>query len=163
MQTINNKDYVIKDLSFKNSNTEGSTLAALEYLKAKNFNGLLYVTGDFAGNARHSASSRTDWDIIMHLLRELQPAKRLKPTKSIKNRVACLNSLFKTFDGTNNLFINRTEKDLINDLRRLEWAENGMQFAKAGSKDFSHRPDALSYKAYNFNNVVEREDLPGYG
>ena len=122
-------------------------------MQLQKFNGTLNVTGDYAGirTTTQSDASRSDYVIIADKFKNYKDYKRrIKPTKSIKDRVNAINAMFRNASGDIRMFINvnkcpRLHKDLIN----VEWSESGFKL-NSTNKDLTHASDALSYFAYNY-------------
>lgn len=114
-------------------------------------NGNLTITGDWSGKRRESSASSSDYDIIEYYFKNYPNYKEMaRPTLSIKDRVASLNSYLLSYDGTQRLFINKECKKLINDLYKVEFKENGMQLEDKNAA-LTHASDALSYLTYNLS------------
>jgi hypothetical protein len=141
---------VVKEFIYKYSNTEGMCESVKTWLDQQGFEGTLNVTGDNTGNFNKSAASRSDYQIIDFFFKNYKDYnKKTKATKSIRNRVACLNSLFLSASGISKLYIDKSCDKLIEDLRRVEWRENGTQLDDKDAER-THASDALSYFAYNY-------------
>lgn len=139
--------FVVKEFILKNSNTEETCLAVKKYLDSNGFKGELRLTGDYAGNQMRSSSSLSDWQIIRKYFPEGR--QKIRPTRSVKDRVNALNSLFNNASGERRLFINEDCRVLIDDLRKVIWTESKFELDKS-NKERTHASDALSYFAYNF-------------
>jgi hypothetical protein len=149
--------YVTKEFVYRNSNTEGTCEAIDKFFKETGFNGTLESTGDSSGHANKSSASRSDYAIIEQYFKNYKGYKKpsTRPTRTIRDRVAALNPLFKSMSGEIRLRIDSRCIKLIDDLRRVEWRENGTQLDDR-DVDRTHPTDALSYFAYNFYPVTNR-------
>jgi len=133
-------------------------LGVEEWLKERNFNADLYITGDSAGSRHESTASRTDWQIIEGLFKSFRGFKGVfvRRTKKIRDRVNNLNALFNNTLNEKRLFVNKDEcPQLHNDLMRVQWRSNSMELDDQGGK-LTHASDALSYLAYNFESMEEK-------
>lgn len=156
VQESNGLLFVVKEFVFKNSNTDETCQAVNEYLIQNNFNGALEVTGDYSGKRRESSASFTDYQIIEHYFKNYKGFKiEKRPTLSVKDRVAALNALFKTYSGFMRLFVNADYcPKLVNDLKRVTWKESGVKL-DGTNPELTHISDALSYFAYNYFPIQE--------
>ena len=156
VQNINGL-FVTKGFVYKNSNTEGTCEAIDRFFKETGFSGTLEITGDSSGHARKSSASSSDYTIIETYFKNYQGYRRpsTRPTRTIKDRVAALNSLLKSMSGEIRLKIDSKCVKLIDDLRRVEWRENGTQLDDRDDER-THPTDALSYFAYNFYPVTNK-------
>jgi hypothetical protein len=153
---------VTKEFIYKHSNTEGTCEAVDSFLKSTGFCGNLTITGDSSGHANKSSASVSDYAIIDKYFKNYKGYnKRTRPTRRIRDRVAALNSLFRTMDGTITIKIDSECKRLIDDLRRVEWKENGTQLDDR-DVERTHPSDALSYYAYNFHPIQVEYSTANY-
>ena len=152
LQEKEDKVFAFKEFVYFNSNTHYTAEAVAEYLKKEKFKGEIWVTGDYTGNAMKSSATKSDYDVIQQILRSYGFHSRVKirPVKSIRNRVAMLNSYFCNTLGERRLFITPECKRLIDDLRRVVWREDGVSLDDR-SPERTHPSDALSYWTYNFS------------
>jgi hypothetical protein len=148
-----------KEFVFPNTNTDEMCKTVDKWLKEQGFSGPLFVAGDYAGSRRESSASHSDYQIIAHHFGNYPGYYRKnpvsKPTRSIEDRVASLNSLFRSMDGRRRLWVDPSCKNTIEDLRRTEWKENGVGL----NDDHGRRTDesdALSYFGYNFHDISRR-------
>jgi hypothetical protein len=150
IQKQGEKYYAVEEFVAKRSNTENTAQAVLEYLEAKEFRGRLEVTGDYAGKRRESSASATDYDIISSFLRHFKKYDvRFRPTRRVRDRVATLNALLRNANGLQRLFICRRCEKLIEDLRKVEWNDDGISLDDS-NPERTHPTDALSYWTYNY-------------
>lgn len=155
IQKINDTQFAcVKEFLLNNSNTADMCETVLDYLSIQEYNGYIEVTGDNAGHQRKTSSasvSGTDWVIIREMLAPyLNSLPKTRRTKTVKDRVLALNSMFRNTLGDIKLFVNpykcpRLHKDLIN----VEWVDSGFQL-NSTNKELTHASDALSYFAYNY-------------
>lgn len=147
---------VTKEFVYKNSNTEGTCEAIDNFLQSTGFVGKLEITGDSSGHASKSSASVSDYAIIEKYFKNYKGyTRRTRATRRIRDRVAALNSLLRSADGNIRLKIDRRCTKLIDDLRRVEWKENGTQLDDR-NVERTHPTDALSYFAYNYY-PIERD------
>lgn len=117
------------------------------------------VSGDPAGRQRATQGDRTDYDIIRETF-ERYGCKRAEfqhrsRDPGQRNRVNCLNRLFRAVDGSIRCRIHSRCANLIDDLRTISWDQHGkidkgMVNRRMGWTK-SHWSDALSYRAeYRF-------------
>ena len=116
---------VVREFVYTNTSTEEMALAVEMYLRELGFSSELVVTGDYAGRRRESSASWSDYQIIEHILKNVgRWAKSnpvIQPTRSILDRVASLNSLFRSMTGRRRMYVDRSCKNLIEYLYRTEW------------------------------------------
>jgi len=156
LQEKDGKVYAFKEFVYFNSNTHYTAEAVGEYLRKEKFKGEIWVTGDYTGNAMKSSATKSDYEVILQTLRGFgfSPRLKIRPVKSIKNRVAMLNGLFCNTLGERRLFVDKQKcKRLIDDLRRVVWREDGVSLDDR-NPERTHPSDALSYYAYNFSKSV---------
>lgn len=150
IQRIGGKDYVTKEFVYKSTNTEEQCAAIVTFLKDSKFDGTLEVTGDYMGTRSESNASRSDYIIIENTFRNFKDYRRkIRPTLSVKDRVASLNARFCNSIKERNLFIDRRCVKLINDLNKVLWKESG-EGIEDKKPELTHISDALSYWAYNY-------------
>ena len=156
-------EYAIKkEFVYPNTGTEDMCKVVVKYFEETAFSGSLIITGDYAGKRRESSASFSDYEIIAHYLGKWVPKDVKipvsKPTRTIQDRVAATNSLFRSMSGRVRLRIDRRCKNLIEDLKRTEWASNGV----ALNDDHGNRTDetdALSYMPYNFHDITKKSPI----
>jgi len=112
------------------------------------------VYGDASGHARHSSGSSTDWSIIRGWFSQ-RPHYRTSwyvetSNPHVKDRVLSVNTLLLTAEGMRHrLFVDPRCKELIEDFRRVEWAQdaNKNSLGRLSQKDpkRTHISDALGY------------------
>ena len=100
--------------------------------------------GDYAGNQSKSSASRSDWEIIEAEMKNFNFKTDVIPTKTIKDRCLSLNTRLCNARGERNLFVNSECKNLIRDLRKVEWKENSFTLEDK-DKTLTHISDAVSY------------------
>jgi hypothetical protein len=147
----------VKEFVFRNSNTEETCRAILDYFNEWKFNATLRVTGDFAGKRHESLASFTDYEIISHYFKNFKEFTiNTRPTLSVRDRVAALNALFNNSANEKRMFVNPTEcPKLLDDLYKVEWKESG-QGLDDRHDERTHATDALSYFAYNYYPMEEK-------
>jgi len=152
------RDYVVKEFIHQYSNTEGTALAVAEWLREQGVNERWqpHYTGDHFGKRRSSNASETDYDIIKDIIhkpifgtKDFDLRTTPTPPHGIKDRVAHLNSRFKSYDGTINQLIDENCKYTVNDCRRVEFLPNGTKL-DGSNKWHTHPTDADCYFAINF-------------
>lgn len=141
---------VVKEFSFMNSNTAETSEALLSFLQQTQFSGVFEVTGDYAGNRRESSASRSDYEIIDSYFKHLRGYKRnIRPTTTIRDRVAATNALLCNTQQVRRLVVDRSCAKLINDFRRVAWKESGVGLDDR-NPELTHASDAISYFAFNY-------------
>ncbi len=137
----------VDEVVFSHTNTEQACQILTERLHPTPAN--VTITGDYAGNASRSSASRSDYEIIRRYFKNWAGYyEKVTPVRSIKDRIAATNALFKNAEGGVRLLISKKCAKLIADLERVEWAENGTTLNDK-DPERTHPTDALSYMAYN--------------
>jgi hypothetical protein len=158
-QHYDNKVYIPKEFIYHYSNTQGMCEAVYRWLIDNNFTGNLTITGDNTGHFNKSAASRSDYQIIEQWFKNFKGYDvKTRAVKSIRDRVASLNSMLENANGEHRLFIDKSCKYLIDDLRRVEWRENGTQLDDR-DPERTHPSDALSYDTYNFYPIRSGQEV----
>ena len=143
-QERDGKVYWAKTLSYRHTNTQAMCLKLDEYFPVYPHTIILY--GDFAGSKNTSNSSYSDWQIIeTHLRNKCRIEKRVKPCKSVRDRVAATNALLCNGLGERRMFAHPEHcKPLIDDWDRVQWKDNGVELD--GSDPLrTHASDAVDY------------------
>lgn len=150
IQEINGCWYLTKEFIIKNSNTDEQCQVVKEFLQKNMFTGSLAVTGDYSGFRKESNATRTDYAIIEYYFSNYTDFKnRTRPTLSIRDRIASLNSQFCSMAGDRNLFVDSECKKTIEDLYKTRYKDNGIGLDDA-DPERTHPSDMLSYWAYNW-------------
>jgi hypothetical protein len=108
--------------------------------------------GDATGNGRHTAASRTDWEIVKEMLRRYPYKTSNKVPSSnppVKDRINCVNALLRNQAGDRRLWIDPRCKHLILDFERVHWKtdSDGNALVSIDKSDpaRTHVSDALGY------------------
>lgn len=150
---------VVREFVYPNTSTEEMCRAVDKWFAEVGQPFALYVTGDFAGRRRESSASQSDYEIITETFGNYDGYYRrnpvTQPTRAIEDRVAATNSLLRSADGTQRLWVDPSCRNLIEDLGRTEWKQSGTGLDAAGGHR-TDETDALSYFAYNWHDVSVR-------
>ena len=136
---------VLEEIALPDSNTQA---ACVEFHKrAAKWGRRLVVQlfGDASGNGRHTAASRTDWQIVREILGGygyIVNSRVPSANPPVKDRVNCVNALLCNHAEERRLMIHPDCKELIKDLEQVTW--DGEWVNKNDSKR-SHLSDALGY------------------
>ncbi len=150
IQRFGDMHVAVRDWVTPFTNTEAQCQAIADWLRVNGFTGTLEITGDYAGKRRESSASFSDYEIIdSHFKNHRGYKVRTRPTLAVKDRVASVNALLHSADGSRRLMINRACESLVNDLRKVQWKDNGVQLDDTNDA-LTHVSDALSYWAYNY-------------
>ena len=161
IQEINGIDYVTKFFSQKNTNTTEQCENILTYLQSVGFTGSIEVTGDYSGHRKESNATRSDYAIIEHYFSGYSNYRiKTRPTLSVRDRVASLNSQFRNMAGETSLYIDKDCIELIEDLRLTRWKDDGIHLDDADDER-THATDALSYYSYNYK-PIDRKKIITY-
>jgi hypothetical protein len=147
---------ILAESVLPDSNTRAACEAFLERISQwQSYSGLppqVHIYGDASGNNRQTASSRTDWQMVMDFFKTLPiKTERRVPSSNppVKDRVNCLNSKLRNQAGQCQLWIDPSCKQLITDLERVHWKtdSNGNTIYEIDKSDpsRSHLSDALGY------------------
>jgi len=156
VQDIDDKIIATKEFVYKESNTDWTCQAILEYFNKKNFNGSLNIVGDIAGKRRESSSiaSWTDYIIIDSYFKNYRDYEKRMRAGRIRDRVISMNTLLKNALGERRFLVNAKEcPHLTEDFRRVEWAEDG-QHLDGNNPNLTHSSDGASYFAVNYYPVA---------
>lgn len=160
-----NRDHVriLDELILPESNTWAACAAFVEHIEKMlpQTRPLpqIHIYGDATGDARDSAASRTDWQIVRAALGEYGyrfttsfHVRSANPP--LKDRVNCVNARLRNHAGEVHLGIDSKCKHLIEDLERVQWKSdaNGNALNELDKSDpkKTHVSDALGY-------MIERE------
>jgi hypothetical protein len=154
--------YWFKSLSYQYTNTASMCEILDKYFqgidpdgrglsfKLAHYPKILYFYGDYAGMKMTSNSSLSDWDIIEKYFRTNSKEKpivdkRLKPTRSVRDRVAATNAQLCNANNDRRQFVDPQEcKPLIRDWDRVSWKENGVDLDDKDDRD-THNSDSVDY------------------
>jgi len=147
----------VKEFVFNDSNTEEVCQAITDFFVHNPLRGNLTVLGDYAGRRRESSASFTDYQIIEHYFKNFNGyTVKTRPTRAVKDRVASLNTLFRSAAGVTRMYVSPECKKLIEDLRRVVWKDAGTKLDQTNPAR-THASDALSYFAYNIHPMDLKE------
>jgi len=129
----------------------------------------LHVYGDATGEGRHSAASRTDWQMVRDFFKRLPYSVNFEVPSSnpgVKDRINCVNAMLHNQAGERRLFIDPACKQLILDFERVHWKVdlNGNSLTEIDKSDpaRSHMSDALGYMiARDFGMRGQIGEMPG--
>ncbi len=158
VQEFGSRFVVTKDWSIQYTNTESMCEVVADWLRSVNHQGTLEVTGDYAGRRRESNASFSDYEIIETYFKHHRGFRvKTRPTLKVKDRVASVNRLLLSADGTRRLHVSRSCTALQEDLRRTAWKANGVELDQDTDPKRTHLSDALSYWAYNYHPADKKE------
>jgi len=115
---------------------------------------IVYIYGDATGNQLRTSASRTDWQIVTNFFgrytdRYHTGSRVPSANPPVKDRVNCVNAMFRNFAGERRLLIDPCCKHLIRDLEQVCWKvdAHGNASAELDKADpmRSHVSDALGY------------------
>jgi hypothetical protein len=164
--------YVLDELTLLDSNTWAACEAFLDRigrLSSLSRTTRIRVYGDATGEGRHSAGSRTDWQIVKDFFKRLPYAVHFEVSSSnpgVKDRINCVNAMLQNQAGQRRLFIDPCCKQLILDFERVHWKvdSNGNSLTDIDKSDpnRSHLSDALGYMiAREFGMRGQIGEMPG--
>lgn len=159
LQREDNTDHwhVVREFVFQYSNTDSTCIAVKSFLQEHKFNGSLIVCGDYAGRRRESSASFSDYETIEYHFKNFKGFEIVtRPTLSVRDRVASLNTRLRNGAGKQQMKIDRSCVELIKDLREVEWRPDGVKIDDRNAKR-THISDAVSYFTYNFYPVDHKE------
>lgn len=117
------------------------------------------VCGDAAGKHRDTRGQRTDWDIIMHELknRNLQVDFLVPPSNpGVRNRHNRVNAYCKNVDGQVRLFVYQKAPTVDEGLRLVK-LKSGSNYVEDDSKRWQHVTTALGYAIYMITLTKDRQ------
>ena len=147
---------VVKEYVFRPGNTVELTQTIIYDLIKLDFNGEIYLTGDYSGNNKSPQSNYTSWQLILNEFKQSKFSqmvrKKLFPTKSVRNNLNCLNALWNNMHGDRRLFVNRNLKYTIDDCINTHISEQG-RLEHTANNERSHAVANLGDFAKIFNPI----------
>ena len=139
-QKIKDCDYIIDEICKNNTNTEEMAKTVGDLYGY----GLPFIFyGDYAGTARSTKSTSTDYDIIRSILPNSD--FRLKPNPSVIDRINAVNSRLKSASGETRLFVNIGNcPELVRDFEQVIWKEGKREIDKSNIER-THASDGVGY------------------
>jgi hypothetical protein len=139
--------YWFKTFSFQFTNTQAMIEKVCTYFIENSYPYIKFY-GDYSGTKNTSNSSLSDWQIIQNYCNSIPNLKYeviIRPTISIRDRVAATNSRFKSATEEVHQYVHPTDcAVLVDDLLQVTWKENGVQID--GSNDLrTHASDGIDY------------------
>jgi len=165
--------YVLDELTLPDSNTWAACEAFLDRIgrwsSLSPYTTRIQVYGDATGEGRHSAASRTDWQMVRDFFKRLPYSVHFEVPSSnpgVKDRINCVNAMLQNQAGDRRLFIDPGCKQLILDFERVHWKVdlNGNSLTDIDKSDpaRSHLSDALGYMiAREFGMRGQFGEMPG--
>lgn len=144
-QERDGKIYWARTLSHRHTNTQ-AMCEKLDEVFGDRYPHSIILYGDYAGMKNTSNSSISDWQIIeRHLSNKCRIDRRIKPCRSVRDRVAATNGLLCNSSGERRMFAHPDLcKPLIEDWDRVQWKDNGVELD--GSDPMrTHASDAVDY------------------
>lgn len=137
--------HVFDELVVRNSNTPEVCDRIIERFKGHKTG--LVVYGDAAGQARHTSSSFSDYQIIRDKLKDFPgfTSKFKLKNPSVKDRINAVNSKLKACDGSRHLFVHPRCKKLIKDFTSVVYKEGTTDISKE-NLELTHLTDGLGYQ-----------------
>jgi hypothetical protein len=166
--------YVLDELALPDSNTWAACEAFLGRIarwgSLSPYTTHIHVYGDATGQGRHTAASRTDWQLLRDFFKRYPyPTSFHVPSSNppVKDRVNCVNAMLHNQAGERRLRIDPGAKQLILDFERVHWKcdLNGNTLAEIDKSDpaRSHVSDALGYMiAQEFGMQGKYGEMPGF-
>lgn len=110
----------------------------------------VHVYGDAAGNARNSATTDTDYAVLLAELRRAPIGPRVQLFQSranpaVADRVNIVNARLRNATGDIGLLISPRARRLIRDLEEVLWHDGVRQIDKTRDATLTHVSDALGY------------------
>jgi hypothetical protein len=148
--------HVLEEIVLEDSNTPAACEAFLERAQQWRLDAPhpLWLYGDATGESRHSAASRTDWQILRDFLRGYSWQFRVsehipRENPSVKDRTNCVNSSLRNQLGQHRLLIHPRCRELIRDLEQVGWKTDAQGNASTeldkSDRRRTHVSDALGY------------------
>lgn len=146
---------VFDELWMRNTNTK----AALDVVYARygtSHQGGFHFVGDATGRARKTASTSSDYRIILNDTRFKAKVRYPKGNPAVKDRLASVNCLLNNAAGHRRLFIDPRCVHLIDDLENRSLTPEGAPVPADPSYagDSGHMTDALGYGVHYFFPIV---------
>jgi len=157
-QVLNDHVHIHDEIEIYGSNTYEMT----EEIQQRYPGRRIVVFPDSSGKAhKTSAGGITDHIILSNAGFELKVGS-VNP--AVKDRIAAVNALLQSADGTVRLTVSPKCRKIINGLRKHVYKPNTRQPEKDGAEDFSHFNDALGYMvSYLYpvtQNINKRNSMP---
>jgi len=155
-QVVSGTVHVLEEIVLANSNTFAACEAFLDRINSwPLYSGQeLWIYGDASGEHRHSAASRTDWQIVKEGMARHEGRFRISyryynHNPLIKDRVNCLNAALRNHLGERRLLIDPGCRELIRDFEEIGWSEdkhgNSQPELDKSDPKRTHLSDALGY------------------
>ena len=157
-QRIGDQVFILDELVLPDSNTVAACEEFLERTAewvGRGFRSVqLNIYGDATGDSRRSSAPRTDWQIVRDFLSRYTNRFRTSfhiasSNPKVRDRVNCVNAKLCSQAGMRTLFIDPRCKQLIQDLERVQWKQdgNGNMLHEIDKSDpaRTHVSDALGY------------------
>lgn len=137
--------YAIDEIYLKNSNTPQ---ACDEFRnRYPNHRSGVVLYGDATGQARHSSSNVTNWQIIQDLLRDYGITNKVpRSNPAERDRVNAVNGLMCNSRNERRFLVNPNKcKHLIRDLEQVSYKDGTTQIEKNKDANLTHISDAVGY------------------
>lgn len=142
--------HVIDEFALRNSNTPEACKLIIQ--KYQNHRSGVVIYGDATGSARNTASSLSDYQIILDAFKNM-PGFRMcikNSNPQVKDRVNSVNSRLQSYDGKRHVFIKPGLKALPKDFMSVTYKENSFDLDKT-DLELTHMSDAFGYMCdYDF-------------
>src|SRR3990167_4119350 len=138
--------HVFDELVIRNSNTPEMCREALKRDWIRNHKAGLKVYGDATGNSRSTKASLSDYQMIQDIFKNV-PGFEMRVKNSnpeVKDRVAAVNSMLRTYSGSDHVFVAPKCKWLIQDLMDVT-RKPGTNDIDKTNPDRTHSSDGLGY------------------
>jgi hypothetical protein len=136
--------HVFDEFAIRNSNTVEMAHVILN--KYREHRAGIIVYGDAAGKARHTAASKSDYQIIIDIFKNMPgfQVRVREANPAVKDRVNAVNSKLKAYDGKRHAFVHPKNKRLIRDFMNVIWKEGTMDIDKT-DLELTHPSDGFGY------------------
>ncbi len=148
---------VTKFFGNKDTNTETQCKIIDEFLQKNKFTGTLKEYGDRVGLDRRVGAALSHYEITKGYFGKYAGySQNFRPTKSIADRLASVNRLFNNSVGFKQLYINKNQTLLIEDLEQVVWKSNGKELDN-GNIIRTDASDSLSYYCYYEHDIAKSD------
>lgn len=147
--------YAIDEIYLKNSNTP----QACEEFKYRypNHTAGLVLYGDATGQARHSSSNVTNWEIVKNTLADYRITNKVpRSNPAERDRVNAVNGMLCNARGDRRFLINPKCKHLIRDCEQVAFKDGTTQIDKKDA-NLTHASDASGYMIEQEFSLIRNE------
>jgi hypothetical protein len=153
---VNDKEIYIATAGFynKNTNTDVQCQIIKRFLDSYNYNGKILIYGDRVGHDRRVGAARSHYETVCQYFNlDSNRDVKTRATRSIIDRVACVQRMLENAKGEKAFFINIELEPLIIDYEQTVWKSNQNELDSSNLR--TDPTDSVSYYFQKEHNVIE--------